>query len=255
VVTALVRGIRWGLDRMLAVGYGVVYDSLFERFGPYQALKAEVLQLVKEAGAGAASPADVRVLEIGCGPGTFALTLAEAGFSVVGIDTYGALVELAREKRRARQLANLAFQRAEMVRPLAFPDGAFDQVVNIHSLYCHPDPGGLLREAWRILRPGGHAVFVNRARRLSPAAAFREVCASDGARAALGALLWSAANAVFEAARKPVGPYYWQAEEFAARLGEAGFAVLALRPTFFVQTSLLAWVRKPPAPPAGEGTP
>ncbi len=253
MVTALARGVRWGLDRMLAVGYGVVYDSLFERFGPCQALKAEVLQLVKEAGAGAASPAEVRVLEIGCGPGTFALTLAEAGFSVVGVEAYDALVELAREKRRARQLANLAFQRAELARPLAFPDGSFDQVVNIHSLYCHPDPGGLLREACRILRPGGHAVFVNRARRLSPGAAFRAVRAAEGVRAALGALIWSAANAVFEAARKPAGPYYWQAGEFAARLAEAGFTVLDLHPTFFVQTSLLAWVRKPPAPPATEG--
>jgi len=33
---------------MLSVGYGVVYDFVFERFGPYRNLKTEVLSLIEK---------------------------------------------------------------------------------------------------------------------------------------------------------------------------------------------------------------
>ena len=42
-------------DRMLSVAYGLVYDYIFEKFGPYQKLQAEVLELV-EASAKELSP-------------------------------------------------------------------------------------------------------------------------------------------------------------------------------------------------------
>jgi len=61
----------------------------------------------------------------------------------------------ARGKRRARHLANLAFRQGELTRGNAFRDGAFDQVVSIHALYAHPAPERLLREAHRVLKPGG----------------------------------------------------------------------------------------------------
>src|SRR3990172_7689883 len=89
VMNSLVSGIQSGLDRMLSIGYGVVYDYIFERFAPYQRLQAEVRDLVEGAVPESVDRHGVRVLDIACGPGNFTCLLAEAGFSVTGLDTYG----------------------------------------------------------------------------------------------------------------------------------------------------------------------
>ena len=113
---SLQGGLQWTVDRMLSIGYGLVYDYIFEQFGPYQRLQAEVLELVETVGQGQPSPdrRAFQVLDVDCGPGNFTFVLAEAGFSVLGLEPYGALVELAREKRRARRLANLAFSQGDL---------------------------------------------------------------------------------------------------------------------------------------------
>ena len=243
-VGSVLGGLRWGIDRMVSVGYGLVYDYIFERFAPYQGLRSEVLDLVKRAAAGHEKPREFTVLDVGCGTGNFTFTLAEAGFLATGIDAYDALVELAREKRRAMHVPNLAFRQTDLAKSNAFRDGAFDQVVNVHSLYVHPEPDRLLAEAFRILKPGGHAVFVNFTRRVELRATWRDIKNRFGLRAALMCLLWVFPNAVFEAMRKRIGPHYWSEAEFSARLRRAGFTVLETRRTFFDDASVLAWARK-----------
>jgi SAM-dependent methyltransferase len=198
---------------MLSVGYGVVYDAIFERFPPYQDLQAEVLELVEKS-APDAPRRDVHVLDVGCGPGNFTFVLAEAGFSTIGLEAYAALVELAREKRRAKRLANLAFRHGELAEGAGGRDGSFDVVVSIHGLYVHPEPFTLLREARRVLKPGGCAVFVNPTRHVGHWSTFREIKNRDGMRAALASLLWLVPNSIFEIARKRIGPHYWDEHEF-----------------------------------------
>lgn len=241
---SLVTGIRWGLDRMLSVGYGVVYDFIFERFAPYLSLRREVLGLVEASVPQSVDRREVHVLDVGCGPGNFSVVLAEVGFSVVGIDPYATLVELAREKRRAKHLPNLAFRHADLAAGNTFRDAVFDHVVNIHSLYVHPAPDRLLDEIHRILKPGGSAILVNFTRRVWVWSTFRAVTTREGLGAALGCLLWVLPNSIFEATRKQIGPHYWQEDEFAERLRTAGFTVLAMRRTFLDRASLLAWARK-----------
>jgi ubiquinone/menaquinone biosynthesis C-methylase UbiE len=192
------------LDRMVAVGYGVVYDYIFEQFGPYQSLQREVLDLVQSAVPESANRRDVRILDLACGPGNLALKLAEAGFTVVGVDRYGSLIDLAREKRQAKRLANLAFQHADLAKGSTFRDASFDQIVNVHSIYVHPEPDRKLREAFRVLKPAGHAVFVNHTRRVELRATFRELRERHGLGPAIRSLLWVVPNAVFEVARHKV---------------------------------------------------
>lgn len=242
---SVVAGAQWGLDRMLAVGYGTVYDYIFDHFEPYRDLQQEVLHLVESRVPADVSRRDVRILEVGCGPGNFAFTLAEAGFSVLGIDGYAALIEVAREKRRAIQCSNLAFQHLDLSAGNSFKDGAFDQVINVHSLYVHPDPDRLLRETWRVLKPGGHVIVVNHARRLKLGPTLRDIRTHTDRWTALRCLLWLLPNAVFEAARKRTGPHYWQETDFARHLEEVGFTVLEVRRTFLNHSSILAWARKP----------
>jgi len=245
VVRSVLNAVQWSLDRTVSVAYGVVYDYIFERFGPYRALQQEVLTRVEASLPSAAPRHEVRVLEVGCGPGNFSCILAEAGLAVVGIDPYAGLIDLAREKRRALRLSHLAFQHADLANGGVLWDGSCDQVVSIHSLYAHPEPRRLLQEVFRVLNPGGHAVLVNHTRRMALGSTFAEVQRREGRLAAWQALLlWLMPNAIFEAARKPVGPHYWDEATFAQELRAAGFTVREMRRTFLNATSLLAWARK-----------
>jgi ubiquinone/menaquinone biosynthesis C-methylase UbiE len=256
-LSSVFRAVQWALDRMVSIGYGVMYDYIVARFQPYRDLHEEVVSLVEASVPAPAGRREVRVLDIACGPGAFTTVLAESGFDTVGIDAYDALVELAREKRRARHLANLSFRQADLARGDVFRDESFDRVVNIHSLYVQSDARRLLAEAFRVLKPGGQAVFVNFTRRVHLVDAFRDVQRREGWRAALTSLLWVLPNAAFEAMRKRTGPHYWGEDEFRAHLEEAGFRVRELRRTFFSGVSVLAWVEKESgpaeAPAAGEG--
>lgn len=236
--------LRGWLDRLVSIGYGVVYDYVYPRFSYYQQLQAEVRDLVEAAVPAQVERRDVRVLELACGPGNFTCALAEAGFTVTGLDAYAALVEVAKEKRRARHLSNLAFRHGELTRGNTFRDGAFDQVVSIHSLYVHPAPDRLLREAYRVLKPGGHAVFVNHTRRIGRWSTLRDIARHAGLGAALHGLLWVLPNAIFETARRRVGPHYWDEATFSARVRCSGFSVLEMRRTFVGDASLLVWARK-----------
>jgi len=243
VMSAVVRALQWGLDRMLSVGYGVVYDAIFDRFRPYQDLQSEVLELVRKS-APDAPRRDVQVLDIGCGPGNFTFVLAEAGFSTIGLEPYGALVELAREKRRAKRLANLAFRQGELAEGAGGRDASFDAVVSIHGLYVHPQPLSLLREARRVLKPGGHAIFVNPTRYVGHWSTFRDIKNREGLQPAVASLLWLVPNSIFELARKRIGPHYWDEHQFAANLKAAGFTVLETRRTFLNDASVLVWARR-----------
>jgi ubiquinone/menaquinone biosynthesis C-methylase UbiE len=230
---------------MLAVGYGVLYDYIFERFPPYQALRAEVLELLEGTVPMGTARRDLHVLDVACGPGNMTVTVAEAGFSVTGVDPYGALVDVAREKRRAEQLTNVAFRHGDLARGQTFKAGSFDRVVNIHSLYLHAAPVRLLEEAYRVLKPGGYAVFVNRTRPVNDLATLRELKTRGGFAAALRSLLWVAPNSIFERTRKRAGaPHYWNEDAFGTTLRDTGFTVLAMRRTFLHGSSLLAFVRK-----------
>jgi ubiquinone/menaquinone biosynthesis C-methylase UbiE len=243
-VGSLLGGLRWGLDRMLSVGYGLVYDYIYEQFRPYQQLQAEVLELVTAGVPATTLKRDVHVLDIGCGPGNFTFVLAEAGFNAIGLESYAALVEVAREKRRAKRLANLTFRHGDLADGAGIREASFDELVSIHSLYVHPEPETLLKEAYRILKPGGQAIFVNHTRQVAQWSTFHEIKRRDGIRPALSSLLWLVPNSIFEAARRRIGPHYWDEAQFTSKLQAAGFTVLQARRTFINGASLLMWARK-----------
>jgi SAM-dependent methyltransferase len=243
---SLQGGFQWTIDRVVSIGYGLVYDYIFEQFGPYQRLQAEVLELVETAAeATAPDRRTFRVLDIDCGPGNLTFVLAEAGFTVLGLEPYGALVELAREKRRARRLANLAFSQGDVTTSTLVRDASVDHVVNVHSLYAHADPQAVLAHAWRVLKPGGHAIFVNHTGPARARHTFRDIRSREGTAAALRCLfLWLLPHRLFEATRRRTGPHYWSEATFVANVGAAGFTVLETRRTFLNGASVLVRARK-----------
>ena len=100
-----------------------------------------------------------RVLEAGCGTGAVARHLAERSEidEVVGLDPSPMFIEKAKDLSSAT--ANLSFEVGD-ARSLQFEDTSFDAVV-FHTCLCHvPEPEKAVKEAHRVLRPGGKlAVF------------------------------------------------------------------------------------------------
>jgi ubiquinone/menaquinone biosynthesis C-methylase UbiE len=97
------------------------------------------------------------VLDLPCGTGASALPAAEAvgpAGSVVAVDLAEGLIELARGKARAAGLANVRFLQADM-RATGLPDESFDAVVCVFGIFFVPDRYALMRELWRMVRPGG----------------------------------------------------------------------------------------------------
>jgi ubiquinone/menaquinone biosynthesis C-methylase UbiE len=95
-----------------------------------------------------------RVLDIGCGPGTITADLAAlvAPGEVLGIDRAPAVVEHARHT--FGEVPNLRFEVGD-VYALDLPDSSVD-VVHAHQVLQHlTDPVAALREARRVLVPGG----------------------------------------------------------------------------------------------------
>jgi SAM-dependent methyltransferase len=100
-------------------------------------------------------PAAPRILDVGCGTGEIASRLAEAfpAGHVVGVDLLEGHLALARE-RYGRLAPRLSFAQGDGY-GLGFPDGAFDLAVCRHVLQAVPEPGRVVAEMARVVRPGG----------------------------------------------------------------------------------------------------
>ncbi|MGE3171517.1 MAG: class I SAM-dependent methyltransferase [Planctomycetota bacterium] len=103
------------------------------------------------------APGCRRIVDLGCGPGDIPLLLAERcpDATIVGVDAAATMLALARPKaERAGLGGRVTFEQAD-VKALPFADGAFDGVFSNTILHHIPDPVEFLREAARVLAPGG----------------------------------------------------------------------------------------------------
>lgn len=100
------------------------------------------------------------VLEIGCGSGRYALYLAEKiGCRIVGIDVNKEGIRNANELAGASVTAKASFGEGDASQRLSFADQAFDAVYS-NDVMCHiPGRLAVLREMFRVLKPGGRMLF------------------------------------------------------------------------------------------------
>jgi len=103
-------------------------------------------------------PRDWVVADLACGTGSVAGQLAEQVQHVIGVDQSQAMLRAAR--RRLGDCDNVELRRGDL-EALPVDDGCCDAALLILALSYVADPGAALREAARILRPGGRAVIVD----------------------------------------------------------------------------------------------
>ncbi len=101
-----------------------------------------------------------RVLEVGVGTG-LALPRYNPQKRIVGIDLSVEMLARARERVRTEGLRNVEALHELDAEATGFPEASFDIAVAMFVASVVPNPRLLLAEMRRVVRPGGHILFVN----------------------------------------------------------------------------------------------
>ncbi len=127
------------------------YDAAFGRISKPARLRA--LALIN-------SLPGRRVLEVGVGTG-LALPLYDRTKLVTGIDLSAEMLARARARVEAESLSHVEALLEQDAEATSFPDASFDVAASMFVASVVPHPRLLLAELRRIVRPGGHILFVN----------------------------------------------------------------------------------------------
>ncbi|MCX6376241.1 MAG: class I SAM-dependent methyltransferase [Armatimonadetes bacterium] len=99
----------------------------------------------------------LQVVDLGCGEGRFSRMLTERGAHVTGVDLCPRFVEYA----EAHKAGDETYVVGDMERLGGSGDESFDLAVSYLSLVDVVNLGSAVREAHRVLRPGGRFVVCN----------------------------------------------------------------------------------------------
>jgi ubiquinone/menaquinone biosynthesis C-methylase UbiE len=148
-----------------------------------------------------------RVLDIGCGDGSYSISACKQGARVVGVDLSASMLEIARHRGQdCRRAIEWCLSSAEA---LPFDSATFDLVIGVTALCLVEDPHRAVQEAARVLCPRGRLI-IGELGRYSLWALSRRI------RGWLGASTWRKAR-------------FWSMGELRQLVGEAGLRSGATR--------------------------
>ncbi len=98
-----------------------------------------------------------KVLDVGCGTGVVAVTAAQLGAKVFGLDLSPKLLERARENAALAQV-KIDFVEGD-AEALPYSDASFDVVLSQFGHMFAPRPSVAIQEMLRVLKPGGTIAF------------------------------------------------------------------------------------------------
>ncbi|MFN4087504.1 MAG: ArsR/SmtB family transcription factor [Alphaproteobacteria bacterium] len=174
------------------------------------------------------------LLDIGTGTGRILELMAPHVDQAVGIDQSREMLNMARDRLGRGPLVNCSVRQADMYR-LPVAGGSFD-VVTIHQvLHFAEDPGRVIAEAARVLRPGGRMLIADFAphdlEHLRTEHAHRRLGFADHEIAAWGAEQGLVVGASAHLAGAPLTVTIWVADHPAdPRRTEAGARTAAAEP-------------------------
>lgn len=115
-------------------------------------------QLLSERICALGDPADLRVLDLGCGPGFFSMLLARLGCRVDALDASEGMLEQARANAACAGMENeITFHKGD-IKLTCFNDNSFDAVVSRNVTWLLDDPRQAYAEWRRVLVSGGKMV-------------------------------------------------------------------------------------------------
>ena len=129
------------------------YEGFFSPF-----FRARIHQTIR----GLALPPGARVLEVGVGTG-LSLEAYPPHADVTGIDLSSEMLRQAQEKIDRHGWKHIELRQMDALN-LEFDDASFDYVMAFHIASVVPDSPRLVREVWRVCKPGGTVVIINHLR-------------------------------------------------------------------------------------------
>lgn len=100
------------------------------------------------------------IADLGAGEGTFSQLLAQRAQRVIAVDNSEKMVEFGAELARKHGVKNLEY-RAGDLEALPVEDASVDVAFFSQSLHHAQHPPRAVKEAWRILKPGGRIVVLD----------------------------------------------------------------------------------------------
>ena len=98
------------------------------------------------------------VIDFGCGEGTNTRAFARLGARVTGIDLSSRMIDHAKQAEEADPL-RVQYHVSSYSNHCGIAEQSFDAVLSTMALMDGPDLAGAMREAYRLLRPGGFLLF------------------------------------------------------------------------------------------------
>jgi ubiquinone/menaquinone biosynthesis C-methylase UbiE len=100
------------------------------------------------------------VLDVACGPGILSAAIGKTAREVVAFDLTPGMLQKAAQRCAEAGLANVVFREGNAA-ALPFADATFDAVVTRLSVHHFDQPGRVMSEIFRVLRPGGSFVIAD----------------------------------------------------------------------------------------------
>ena len=100
-----------------------------------------------------------QVLDVGCGGGILADSMARLGAQVTGIDLASKALRVAQLHALEAQTPNLQYQEISVEALAAQQPGSFDVVTCMEMLEHVPDPASVVRACATLVKPGGWVFF------------------------------------------------------------------------------------------------
>ena len=158
-----------------------------------------------------------RVLDAGCGDGTYAIEASRRGAIVTGVDCFWPMLVAARQlEHRSLAVTGIVWCHGQG-EALPFRDSSFDLVLAVTLLCLVQSPNQVVGELARVLRPGG-TLLLGELGRLSAWALVRRM------RAWLGSGYWKQAH-------------FWTARELQVLLRDARLEMKSARGALYYAPS------------------
>ena len=102
------------------------------------------------------------LLELGCGSGAIAMTMHKnTKCNIIGINIDEDTLEKGRKKLKKEDNTNIILKYQDLNQPLDFVDNSIDGIYEIQAVTFTEDLGGLMKELYRVLKPGKRVVMLD----------------------------------------------------------------------------------------------